>query len=59
MLNKSAKFALSFYEDGVIDNIVLDGISVNYFFDITNRARSTTSLKKELLKTKPDHLESR
>ena len=42
--------ALSFYEDViVIDNIVLDGISVNYFFDITNRARSNfTSLKRTL-----------
>ena len=42
--------ALSFYEDEiVIDNIVLDGISVNYFFDITNRARSNfTSLKRTL-----------
>ena len=42
--------ALSFYEDViVIDNIALDGISVNYFFDITNRARSNfTSLKRTL-----------
>ena len=42
--------ALSFYEDViVIDNIVLDGISVNYFFDITNRARSNfTSLTRTL-----------
>ena len=42
--------ALSFYEDViVIDNVVLDGISVNYFFDITNRARSNfTSLKRTL-----------
>ena len=42
--------ALSFYEDViVIDNIVLDGINVNYFFDITNRARSNfTSLKRTL-----------
>ena len=42
--------ALSFYEDViVIDNIVLDGISVNYFFDITNRSRSNfTSLKRTL-----------
>ena len=42
--------ALSFYEDViVIDNIVLDGISVNYFFDMTNRAKSNfNSLKKTL-----------
>lgn len=42
--------ALSFYRDViVIDNIALDGISVNYFFDITNRARSNfTSLKRTL-----------
>ena len=42
--------ALSFYEDEiVIDNIVLDGISVNYFFDMTNRAKSNfNSLKKTL-----------
>jgi len=42
--------ALSFYSDViVIDNIILDGISVNYFFDITNKARSNfTSLKKTL-----------
>ena len=42
--------ALSFYEDViVIDNIVLDGIDVNYFFDITNRSRSNfTSLKRTL-----------
>ena len=42
--------ALSFYEDViVIDKIVLDGINVNYFFDITNRARSNfTSLKRTL-----------
>ncbi len=42
--------ALSFYgETIIIDNIVLDGISVNYFFDITNKAKSNfTSLKKTL-----------
>ena len=42
--------ALSFYgETIIIDNIVLDGISVNYFFDITNKARSNfTSLKRTL-----------
>jgi len=42
--------ALSFYgEIIIIDNIVLDGISVNYFFDITNKARSNfNSLKKTL-----------
>ena len=45
--------ALSFYEDViVIDNIILDGISVNYFFDITNRARSNFTSLKELLKVK-------
>ncbi|MDC1155753.1 hypothetical protein OAT07_05980 [Candidatus Pelagibacter sp.] len=42
--------ALSFYgETIIIDNIVLDGISVNYFFDITNKAKSNfTSLKRTL-----------
>ncbi len=42
--------ALSFYEDEiVIDNIVLDGISINYFFDMSSRAKSNfTSLKKTL-----------
>ena len=45
--------ALSFYEDViVIDNIVLDGISVNYFFDITNRARSNFTSLKRTLKSK-------
>ena len=42
--------ALSIFGDIIIiDNIVLDGISVNYFFDITNKVRSNlTSLKKTL-----------
>ena len=42
--------ALSLYgETIIIDNIVLDGISVNYFFDITNKDRSNfTSLKRTL-----------
>ena len=45
--------ALSFYEDViVIDNIVLDGINVNYFFDITNRARSNFSSLKRTLESK-------
>jgi hypothetical protein len=41
---------LSFYEDViVIDNIMLDGISLNYYFDITNISKSNfTSLKKTL-----------
>ena len=41
---------LSFYEDViVIDNIMLDGISLNYYFDITNVTKSNfTSLKKTL-----------
>ena len=41
---------LSFYEDIiVIDNIMLDGISLNYYFDITNISKSNfTSLKKTL-----------
>ena len=39
---------LSFYEDIiVIDNIMLDGISLNYYFDMTNISKSNfTSLKK-------------
>ena len=42
--------ALSFYEDViVIDNILIDGITVNYLFDITNKTRSNfNSLKKTL-----------
>ena len=41
---------LSFYEDIiVIDNIMLDGVSLNYYFDITNISKSNfTSLKKTL-----------
>ena len=41
---------LSFYEDViVIDNIMLDGISLNYYFDITNISKSNfISLKKTL-----------
>ena len=41
---------LSFYENViVIDNIMLDGISLNYYFDITNISKSNfTSLKKTL-----------
>ena len=41
---------LSFYEDViVIDNIMLDGISLNYYFYITNISKSNfTSLKKTL-----------
>ena len=41
---------LSFYEDVlVIDRIMLDGISLNYYFDITNISKSNfTSLKKTL-----------
>jgi len=41
---------LSFYEDViVIDNIMLDGIGLNYYFDITNISKSNfTSLKKTL-----------
>jgi len=41
---------LSLYEDIiVIDNIMLDGISLNYYFDITNISKSNfTSLKKTL-----------
>ena len=42
--------ALSFYEDViVIDSILIEGISVNYLFDITNKTRSNfNSLKKTL-----------
>ena len=41
---------LSFYENViVIDNIMLDGISLNYYFDLTNLSKSNfTSLKKTL-----------
>ena len=41
---------LSFYEDViVIDNIILDGIDLNFYFDITNISKSNfTSLKKTL-----------
>jgi len=41
---------LSFYKDIiVIDNIMLDGINLNYYFDITNITKSNfTSLKKTL-----------
>ena len=41
---------LSFFEDViVIDNIMLDGISLNYYFDITNISKNNfTSLKKTL-----------
>jgi len=41
---------LSFYENViVIDNILLDGISLNYYFDMTNISKSNfTSLKKTL-----------
>ena len=41
---------LSFYKDViVIDNIMLDGIGLNYYFDITNISKSNfTSLKKTL-----------
>ncbi len=40
--------ALSFYEKNIIiEKIVLDGVNINYFFDITNRSRSNfTSLKR-------------
>ena len=45
--------ALSFYEDViVIDNIILDGISVNYFFDINNRAKSNFASLKRTLESK-------
>lgn len=41
---------LSFYKNViVIDNIMLDGISLNYYFDLTNLSKSNfTSLKKTL-----------
>ena len=42
--------ALSFYEEViVIDNILIDGIRVNYLFDITSKTKSNfNSLKKTL-----------
>ncbi len=41
---------LSFFDDVlVIDNITLDGINLNYYFDITNTSKSNfTSLKRTL-----------
>ena len=44
---------LSFYEDIiVIDNIMLDGISLNYYFDITNISKSNFSSLKKTLENK-------
>ena len=45
--------AFSFYEDViVIDNISIDGITVNYLFDITNKSRSNFSSLKKTLESK-------
>ena len=45
--------ALSFYEETIIiDNILLDGVRVNYFFDITNKARNNFNSLKKTLNTK-------
>ena len=44
---------LSLYEDIiVIDNIMLDGISLNYYFDITNISKSNFSSLKKTLENK-------
>ena len=44
---------LSFYENViVIDNIMLDGISLNYYFDITNISKSNFSSLKKTLENK-------
>ena len=44
---------LSFYEDVlVIDRIMLDGISLNYYFDITNISKSNFSSLKKTLENK-------
>ena len=50
--------AFSFYEDViVIDNISIDGITVNYLFDITNKSRSNFPHSKKHLKAKVGQIE--
>ena len=44
---------LSFYEDViVVDNITLDGINLNYYFDITNISKSNFTTFKKTLENK-------
>lgn len=44
---------LSFYEDViVVDNITLDGVNLNYYFDITNISKSNLTTFKKTLENK-------